>query len=107
MARPMERFGLHGSLLATPGQRDALVTRMLEAARLMQDAPGCELYLVSTSETDDDDAVWITEIWRTEADHDASLSLPGVPELIGRARPLIAEMGDSQRLRVLGEGRPG
>ncbi|MDQ3345656.1 MAG: antibiotic biosynthesis monooxygenase [Chloroflexota bacterium] len=107
MARPMERFGLHGSLLATPGQRDALVTHMLEAARLMQDAPGCELYLVSTSETDDDDAVWITEIWRTEADHDASLSLPGVPELIGRARPLIAEMGDSQRLRVLGEGRPG
>jgi len=73
----------------------------------MQDAPGCELYLVSTSETDDDDAVWITEIWRTEAGHDASLSLPGVPELIGRARPLIVEMGDSQRLRVLGEGRPG
>lgn len=97
----MARFGLHGSLLATPGQRDALVEHMLEAARLMEQAQGCELYLVSTSETDDD-AVWITEIWWSEADHDASLSLPGVPELIGRARPLIAGMGDSQRLRVLG-----
>jgi len=107
MTEPMARFGLHGSLLATPGQRDLLVAHMLEAARLMQDAPGCELYLVSTAETDDDDAVWITEVWRTEADHDASLSLPGVPELIGRARPHIAKMGDSQRMRVLSEGRPG
>ncbi len=103
----MARFGLHGSIVAQPGQRDALVEHMLEASRLMDDAPGCELYLVSTAETDDDDAVWITEVWRTEADHDASLSLPGVPELIGRARPLIAGMGDSQRFRVLGEGRPG
>lgn len=93
----MSRFGLHGSLLATPGQRDALVALMLEASRLMAHAPGCELYLVSTSETDDD-AVWITEVWRSEADHDASLSLAGVGELIGRARPLIGGMGDSQRL---------
>ena len=68
----------------------------------MQDATGCELYLVSTSETDDDDAVWITEVWRSEDDHDASLLLSGVPELIGRARPLIAGMGESQRLKVRG-----
>ena len=95
----MARFGLHGSILAQPGQRDALLAHMREASRLMQDAPGCDLYLVATSEADDD-AVWITEVWRTEADHDASLSLPGVGELIGRARPLIAGMGESQRLRV-------
>lgn len=98
----MARFGLHGSIVAQPGQGDALVEHMLEASRLMDDAPGCELYLVSTSETDDDEAVWITEIWRTEADHDGSLSLPGVPDLIGRARPLIAGMGDSQRLVPIG-----
>ena len=95
----MARFGLHGSLLAQPGQRDALLEHMLEASRLMRDAPGCDLYLVATSEADDD-AVWITEVWRTEADHDASLSLAGVRELIGRARPLIANMGESRRLRV-------
>lgn len=93
----MARFGLHGSLLATPGQRGSLVTHMLEAAGLMKDAPGCDLYLVSTLEADDD-AVWITEVWRTEADHDASLSLPGVQELIERARPIIAGMGESIRL---------
>ena len=95
----MARFGLHGSLLAQPGQRDVLLGHMLEASRLMHGAPGCDLYLVATSEADDE-AVWITEVWRTEADHDASLALPGVAELISRARPLIAAMGDSQRLRV-------
>ncbi len=94
----MARFGLHGSLVAQAGQRDALLEHMLEAARLMRTAPGCELYLVATAEADPD-AVWITEVWRTEGDHDASLSLPGVGELIGRARPLIARMGESQRLR--------
>jgi len=102
MIEPMARFGLHGSLVAQRGQRDALLAHMLQAARLMQDATGCELYLVSTSEADDDDAVWITEVWRSEDDHDASLLLSGVPELIGRARPLIAGMGESQRLKVRG-----
>lgn len=77
---------------------------MLEASRLMDDAPGCELYLVSVSEADDD-LVWITEVWTSEADHDASLSMPGVPELITRARPLIAGMGESQRLVPLGGTR--
>ncbi len=96
----MARFGLHGSIVAQPGQRDALLQQMREASRLMHDAPGCDLYLVATSEADDN-AVWITEVWRTEADHDASLSLPGVAELIGRTRPLIAGMGESQRLRVV------
>ena len=95
----MPRFGLHGSFVARPGQRDALLEHLREAARLMRDAPGCELYLVATAE-EDDDAVWVTEVWRTEADHDASLALPGVSELIGRARPLIAGIGASQRLRV-------
>ena len=100
----MARFGLHGSLLAQPGQRDALLEHMLEASRIMHDAPGCDLYQVATSEADDD-AVWITEVWRTEADHDASLALPGVAELIGRARPLIARMGDAQRL-LIANGHP-
>ena len=100
----MARFGLHGSIIATSGQRDALLQHMLEAARLMRDAPGCDLYLVATSEADDDDAVWITEVWRTETDHDASLGFPAVRELISRARPLIAGIGESRRLQVADAG---
>jgi quinol monooxygenase YgiN len=95
------RYGLHGSIRAQPGRREALVEHLLEAARLVSGAPGCELYAVSTSDGTDDE-VWVTEIWRTQADHDASLAIPGVRELIGRARPLIAEMGETRTLSVRG-----
>lgn len=97
----MERFGLHGKLVAQPGRRDALAAHLLEAAELMRAVDGCDIYLVSTSPSDDD-AVWVTEVWRSEADHDASLSIPGVPEIIRRARPFIAGMPESTRLVVRG-----
>ena len=96
----MEKYGLHGKLTAQPGMRDQLVDQLLSAAKLMQTAEGCELYVVSTSS--DDDAVWVTEIWRTKADHDASLAIAGVPELIRRARPLIASISESVPLVVRG-----
>jgi len=96
----VEHFGLQGTFDAHPGKRQQLVDILLEAARLMEAAEGCELYVVSTSA--DENAVHITEIWRTEADHDASLRIAGVSELIKRARPLIAGAAVSTRLAVHG-----
>jgi quinol monooxygenase YgiN len=102
----MTRFGLHGKLSAQPGQRDALLEILLEAADLVGTAPGCEIYFVSTSQTEAD-AIWVTEVWRSEADHAASLSLPGVKELIVKAKPLIAGMSDSARtVPIGGKGLP-
>jgi quinol monooxygenase YgiN len=102
----MNRFGLHGKLTAQAGQRDALVNILLEAADLLGGAPGCEMYFVSTSLTEPD-AIWVTEVWRSEADHAASLSFPGVRELIAKAKPLIASMSDSARtVPIGGKGLP-
>ena len=96
----MEHFGLHGKFDAHPGKRQQLVDILLEAAKLMEAADGCLLYVVSTSA--DEVAVYVTEIWRTEADHDASLRIAGVSDLIKRARPLIAGAPESMRLAVHG-----
>ena len=96
----VDHFGLHGKFDAHPGKRQELVDILLEAAKLMEAAEGCELYAVSTSA--DEDAVYITEIWRSEADHAASLGIAGVSELIKRARPLIAGVSESKRLAVHG-----
>jgi quinol monooxygenase YgiN len=85
----MKRFGMIGKLTAHPGQRDALVQHLLAASRIVAKTSGCELYFVSTS-SDESDAVWVIEVWRTKADHDASLTIPEVRQLIGEARPLIA-----------------
>ena len=84
----MTRFGLFGKLTAHPGQRDALVQILLAAAELVAKAPGCEVYIVHTSPTEPE-TVWVTEVWSSEADHDASLAIDGVRELITKARPLI------------------
>ena len=100
-------FGLHGKFTAQPGQRDQLVEVLLKAAKLMEAADGCRLYVVSTA-SDDEKAVWVTEIWDTKADHAASLSLEGVLELIEQARPLIGAISDRSEFEpVGGKGLPG
>jgi quinol monooxygenase YgiN len=48
------------------------------------------------------DAVAVTEVWDDKASHDASLQLERVRSVIGRARPLIAGMGESVALRPIG-----
>jgi quinol monooxygenase YgiN len=78
--------GLIGKIVAVPGQRDALVTILLDGVSGM---PGCLSYVVATDPADEQ-AVWITEVWASAEDHKASLALPSVREAIAKGRPLIA-----------------
>jgi quinol monooxygenase YgiN len=51
------------------------------------------------------DAIWVTEVWRSESDHAASLANDAVKEIITRARPLIAGFGERFTLEpVVGKG---
>jgi len=84
-------YGLIGKMITTPGQRDAVIAMLGEN---IADMPGCLSYIVA-KDPDDEDAIWITEVWDSRESHDDSLSLPAVRETIGRARPLIAGFGDS------------
>jgi quinol monooxygenase YgiN len=100
----MARYGLFGRITAHPGKRDALIEILLESAELVADVPGSEIWIVSTS-PDDPDSVWVTEVWRGQEDHAASLSDERIREVIGRARPLIATMGDRVVLEpIAGKG---
>lgn len=83
-------YGLIGKMLATPGQRDALIAILLEG---IHDMPGCLSYVVAR-DLADENAIWITEVWDNEASHKASLSLPSVRAAIAKAKPLIAGFGD-------------
>ncbi len=82
-------YGLIGKMTAVPGQRDALIAILLAGVSGM---PGCLSYVVA-QDPNEADAIWITEVWETEASHAASLSLPSVQQAIARGRPLIAGMG--------------
>ena len=96
----MSAFAMHGKVLAQPGQREALVEVLLEAAEMVGQMPECQLYLVSTS--DEPEAVWVTELWDSEEAHERSLQRDDVRALIGRGRPLIAGMSDQVRLTPVG-----
>jgi len=81
-------YGLIGNMTAKPGQRDALIEVLMNGVESM---PGCLSYVVAKDPAKPD-TLWITEVWRDEASHDASLELPDVKAVIGRAIPLIAGM---------------
>jgi len=89
------KYGLHGSLKATEGNGDELENVLIEASQLVSKLKGCRLYAVSR-DLDNDDLVWVTEIWDTRADHANSLKDANVLALIGRAMPLI-DMTHRQR----------
>jgi len=96
------RYGLHGKLTATEGNRDKLAAILLEAANLVATAKGCQLYFVSI-DAEDENAVWVTEAWDSKEDHDNSLKVEGVRELIGQAMPILAGMPQKgQELQILG-----
>jgi quinol monooxygenase YgiN len=90
---------MHVKLRAVAGRGGDLASNLLEASRIPM--PGCELYIVSTSPSESD-AVYVTEVWRTEADHDASLRMDNVRALVARTKPLVAGEPEVIRLAPLG-----
>ncbi len=79
-------YGLIGKMIAVNGQRESLISILLEG---IQNMPGCLSYVVAKDPADPN-AIWITEVWDDEQSHKASLSLPAVQNSISRGRPLIA-----------------
>jgi quinol monooxygenase YgiN len=82
------KYGLFGSLKAKTGKGNDLQQILLEASQMVSQAKGCHLYIVG-KDTTNEDVIWINEIWDSKEDHDNSLNVPGVRELIGRAMPII------------------
>jgi len=94
-------YGLIGKMTATAGQRDALAAILLQGTQAM---PGCLSYIIATDPSDSD-GLWITEVWDSQANHQASLQLPGVQAAIAKGRPMIA--GFSNRVETVPIGGYG
>lgn len=91
-------YGLIGKMKATAGQRDALIAILLDEVGVM---PGCLNYIVSR-DPKDADAIWISEVWDSQASHRASLQLPSVQAAIARARPIIASFDEHHEVEPVG-----
>jgi len=91
-AAPVETsqlYGLIGSMTAVSGRRDDLIAILADAVSNM---PGCLSYIVA-KDSGDENTVWVTEVWDSKENHDASLSLPEVTKAISAARPMISRFG--------------
>lgn len=62
-------YGLIGKMTAVAGERDALAAILLDGTHAM---PGCLSYVIARDPADDN-ALWITEVWDSQASHKASL----------------------------------
>lgn len=77
----MNQVARYGTSVAHPGKGEELARHLLAAAAELQSDPGCELYLVNR-QRDAPDTIWITELWRSQADLDASVEkIKGSPEV--------------------------
>jgi quinol monooxygenase YgiN len=94
-------YGLIGKMTAVAGQRDALAAILLDGTRAM---PGCLSYVIARDPADDN-ALWVTEVWDSQASHKASLALPSVQAAIAKGRQLIA--GFSNRVETVPIGGYG
>lgn len=82
-------YAIIGQMLATPGKREELIGYLAEGSATM---PGNLAYQIWRDKADEN-SIWITEVWKDEASHKASLALPQVQEAIRKARPIIAGFG--------------
>lgn len=83
-------YGLIGRMIAVSGEREKLINILLEQAGNM---PGCLSYIVAR-DPQDEDSLWVTEVWDSQASHAASTDLPAVQAAIRRGRPLIRGFGE-------------
>ncbi|HTS97707.1 MAG TPA: antibiotic biosynthesis monooxygenase family protein [Streptosporangiaceae bacterium] len=95
----------YGKAVARPGQGDELAGILLAAAEGLAGDPGCELYLVSRQKGEPD-VIWVTELWRSQADLDASLRQVRGSDSAARAMALV-QSWDMIELDLLGGKGPG
>jgi quinol monooxygenase YgiN len=96
-------YGLIAKLTTVADKRDEMIAILKESAA---DMPGCLSYIVA-KDAADPNVVWVTEVWQSQASHDASLSLPTVKKAIARAQVIVANYERlAQTNPVWGAGLP-
>lgn len=100
----MSAYGCYVKFIARPGQRDALVRHLLSAAAHVEGATGCELYIINLSPSEPE-SVWVTEVWRSQEEHDAALIGEDTQMAIKQVLPLLA--GAPEKIDVLPVGGKG
>lgn len=90
----MSRVARYGKAVAREGCGEQLAALLLIVAETFADDPGCELYLIHRQKTAPD-IVWITEMWRSQAELDASIA-----KISGSADDVMALVDDWEMIEL-------
>jgi quinol monooxygenase YgiN len=93
-------YGYIGSMRTRKRHRDEVIEILLGGADGLR-AAGCQLYAVGIDPADAD-VIWVSEIWDSAEQHDASLQLPETRAAISRAMPMLTGEFTRQELTVVG-----
>ena len=80
----------YGKASARSGLGEELAELLLAAAAELESDPGCQLYLINR-QADQPDVIWVTELWRSQADLDASLERIRGSEGVAAAMALVED----------------
>jgi quinol monooxygenase YgiN len=84
------RIARYGKASARAGRGAELAEVLLAAAAELESDPGCQLYLINR-QADQPDVIWVTELWRSQADLDASLERIRGSEGVAAAMALVED----------------
>lgn len=79
-------YGLIVKLTSAPGRREELITMM--GGEDSHTVAGCLSFVVA-EDSDNEDVLWITEVWESQSSHEASLGAPKIKESLADADTLI------------------
>lgn len=102
--RDMTRIARYGKAVAREGLGEKLTETLLAAAADLEPDPGCELYLINR-QVGDPDVIWVTELWRSQDDLDASLERIRGSDDVAAAMALVEDW-EMIELELLGGKGP-
>ncbi|NUS15565.1 MAG: hypothetical protein HOY69_29925 [Streptomyces sp.] len=82
-------FSVYGRMTALPGRRDELIAVLAEGFRAGGDDSGLLTYSISTA-LDDEDTIWLTQLWVDKDAHDATTRSEPVAAVSRRVPALLA-----------------
>jgi quinol monooxygenase YgiN len=90
----MSRVARYGKAVAREGCGEELARLLVAVAGTFADDPGCVLYLINRQKTAPD-IIWITELWRSQAELDTSIAKIG-----GSADAVMALVDDWEMIEL-------
>ena len=100
----MTQVARYGKAKAREGRGPELAELLLAAAAELEGDPGCLLYLINR-QAGEPDLIWVTELWRSQADLDASLERIRGSESVAAAMALVEDW-EMVELELLGGKGP-